>query len=227
MFTEPNYTVLAALNRCYINNSSLKFHRSQSRNQPQFAFALHQKPFSPCLPPLAAPFLSSPRATARICDRSISNPFSRHSGARVNNPPLMRIVHLLRHVPGASGRKRFLTAVRFHISDSGKILLCAPPELGEGGKGGDRPTFFLYNPSPNPLGNCKQPLVVHFEPILRPPSLSGPLSAIYCALKCTLHHSGFGTADCNNFYNPRTSLDVTPTQPRGPIYTHREGGGWT
>ena len=87
---------------------------------------LIKKPFSPCRPPLAAPFLSSPRATARICDRSISNPFSRHSGARVNNPPLMRIVHLLCQLPRGSGRKRFLTAARFHISDSGKISLCAP-----------------------------------------------------------------------------------------------------
>ena len=92
------------------------------------------------------------------------------------------------------------------------------PRIGRRGSR-ERPTFFLYNPSSNPLGNCKQPLVVHFELILRPP-LSGRSIAIYCALKCTLHHLGFGTADCNNFYDPRTSLDVTPTPPRGPLYTH-------
>ena len=89
----------------------------------KFAFGfLIKKPFST---PPSCPLLS-PRATARICDRSISNPFSRHSGARVNNPPLMRIVHLLCQLPRGSGRKRFLTAARFHISDSGKISLCAP-----------------------------------------------------------------------------------------------------
>ena len=133
---------------------------------------LIKKPFSPCRPPLAAPFLSSPRATARICDRSISNPFSRHSGARVNNPPLMRIVHLLRHVPGASGRKRFLTAVRFHISDSGKILLCAPPELGEGGRAAN--VFFFTIRVRTLWGTASSPLLYILSQYCDPPPCPSP-----------------------------------------------------
>ena len=213
-YLEPKATLQSRQLRNFRSWISAKFHILK-RDQPWFAFAPTSKePFSLHLP------FEIPRATARICDRSISNPFSRHSGARVNNPTLIRIVHLLCHVPGGS---HFWQQYVFIFLTQAKFCFVLGPRIGRRGSR-ERPTFFLYNPSSNPLGNCKQPLVVHFELILRPP-LSSRSIAIYCALKCTLHHSGFGTADCNNFYDPRTSLDVTPTPPRGPLYTHTHRGG--
>ena len=114
----------------------------------------------------------------------------------------------------------FLTQAKFRF-----VLLA--PELGRRGSG---QRFFLYNPSPNPLGNCKQPLLYILSQYCNPTT---PLATIYCSLKCTLQHSGFGKRErggnCNNFYNPRTKLDVTPTPPWGRfINTHRDGreGGW-
>ena len=104
------------------------------------------------------------------------------------------------------------------------FALCSDPELGEGGERASN--VFSLQSEFEPFGELQAaPCCTFWANIATP--LSGRSIAIYCALKCTLHHLGFGTADCNNFYDPRTSLDVTPTPPRGPLYTHthREGGG--
>ena len=66
--------------------------------------------------------------------------------------------------------------------------------------------FFFTIPVRTLWGAASRPLLYILGQYCDPPA------AIYgWPLKCTLQHSGFGTANCNNFYNPRTSLDVTPT----------------
>ena len=68
--------------------------------------------------------------------------------------------------------------------------------------------FFFTIPVRTLWGAASRPLLYILSQYCDPPA------AIYgWPLKCTLQHSGFGTANCNNFYNPRTSLDVTPTPP--------------
>ena len=160
----------------------------------------HKNP-SPQLRPPSRSLFSS-RATARICDRSISNPFSRHSGARVNNPPLMRIVHLLCHVP----RAHFWQYVFIFLTQA-KFRFVLPPNWVKGGTERVQ-RFFFTIPVRTLWGAASRPLLYILSQYCDPPA------AIYgWPLKCTLQHSGFGTANCNNFYNPRTSLDVTPTPP--------------
>ena len=160
----------------------------------------HKNP-SPRLRPPSRSLFSS-RATARICDRSISNPFSRHSGARVNNPPLMRIVHLLCHVP----RAHFWQYVFIFLTQA-KFRFVLPPNWVKGGTERVQ-RFFFTIPVRTLWGAASRPLLYILSQYCDPPA------AIYgWSLKCTLQHSGFGTANCNNFYNPRTSLDVTPTPP--------------